>query len=927
MDKRETRLRAVTYMRRRGRRRFQPSQPWWLYSSLGLLVFLIITTPLLFVTVSTVAAAGSALAIYNTYEAEVRDGVNKISAMRERDLFESTRIYDRHGILLYEVVDQGRRTPVPLDDLPKIVIDATVSTEDDTFWDNPGFNPGSVARAVVQNLTGGRILSGFSTITQQLVRHVAFDYEERISQSYERKVKEVVLAWVMTQRMSKREILETYLNEIYYGNLAYGIEAAAKTFFGKSARDLTPPEATFLVGLPAAPLGMDPFTEAGFRRARIRQREVLNIMVQHNDLTQAEADSIYAQGVQLVPEDKRQVSLLAPHFVHYVRQQLDDQFGPDRVNRGGLQVTTTLDLRMQQVAETVAKQQVALLAKQNVSNASLVALKNDTGEILTMLGSVDYWDRTIQGRVNMAVAERQPGSSMKPITYAAALERGITAAEVIWDVKHKEKLTNNQVYEPKNYDEKFHGPVRLRSALANSYNIPAIKLIKRVGVQETIDAAHRLGVTGLNRGPQWYGLSLTLGGGEVSLLGMTTAYSTLARLGYLIPPAAILNVKDGAGNLVYQYTPPTPQLVMNPAAAYIVTDFMSDEAARIPAFGPNSPLKLTQPAAVKTGTTNDYRDNWTLGYTPYMTVGVWVGNADNAAMINSTGVTGAAPIWHDFFEEVFTDGDILNELRPAPNAPLQQTFLRPPGVVEAQICELGPICNKRVRELFVSGTEPREDPAWKSIDVVTIEAGTVKYMCQARPHDIATVKINMLQMPTDPEELKEVREWLKEAKWPMLPPSPCSDEWLALASAGLNPDDKESVDEAIATGQVNPNEIAQRRPTPPPPAQQGGGMPLTTGVLGAITGPNNDSVVTGVTPVTGVVNFNPNEIQFYKIEYRLLGDNWTTIGDVHRTSKTGILETWHAEVLPPGLYQLRLVLVKKDGNFIVPSQVTVRKLS
>ena len=901
------------------------SQSWWLFL-VAAVISVLLLTPILFVTATTAAAAGSALVVYNAFEAEVRDGMGKINTIRDRDLFESTRIYDRNGILLYEIVDQGRRTPVSLDEVPKVVIDATVATEDDTFWENPGFDPPSIARAFYQNFSGGRIVSGFSTITQQLVRHVAFDYEERVGQSYERKVKEVVLAWVMTQRMGKREILQTYLNEIYYGNLSYGIEAAAKTFFGKSARDLNQAEGTFLVGLPQSPLDMDPFTEAGYKRARARQQTVLSLMVRHGYLTEAEADRIFDQGVNLVPEDKRQVSLIAPHFVTYVRQQLEDRFGVDRVNRGGLQVTTTLDLRMQEMAENVARQQVAQLAKQHVTNAAVVALKNDTGEILSMVGSVDYWDATIQGRVNVAVSERQPGSSIKPITYAAGIERGVTPADIIWDVKMKEKLTNNEFYEPKNYDEKWHGPVRMRTALANSYNIPAVKMIKRVGVQETIDAAHRLGINGLNRGTDWYGLSLTLGGGEVTLLDMTTAYSTFARMGHLIPPASILKVVDNQERVLYQYTPPQPQLVMNPAVAYIITDMLSDEPARIPAFGPNSPLKLTQPAAVKTGTTNDYKDNWTLGYTPYMTVGVWVGNADNTAMINSTGVTGAAPIWHDFFETVFKTPEVLEVLRPGPGAPLQQTFVRPPGVVEAEICAIGPTCARKERELFLTEAKPpKDDPAWQVVNVVSFQADKTTRSCAARPGDAGAKPMTVLKLPTDNDEKKEAQTWLQQAKWPTAAPAPCTDTWLALAAAGIDPEDPAAVAKAKLEGTPTPAVPGQT--APPPSAAQAGANPgpVRSGQVAVISGPVNDTTVSGAVPVVGVVQFNPAEYQFYKVEYRRQGGDWITIGDTHAVSRSGVLETWHAEALPPGVYQLRLVLVKLDGNFIVPSQVTVRK--
>ncbi len=936
MNKNYARLRAIAYSRRRERRQIHPSQPWWLYLGLGFLGVVILVPLLVFLT-TTALAAGSALVVYNRYAGELRDGIDKVSSVRDRDLFQSTRIYDRNGVLLYEIVDQGRRTPVSIDDMPKALLDATVATEDDTFWDNPGFDPVSLVRAVGQNFLGGRTLSGASTITQQLVRHVAFPYEERVSQTYERKIKEIVLAWVMTQRMGKREILQTYLNEIYYGNLSYGIEAAAKTFFGKSAKDLTPAESAFLAGLPQAPLDLDPFSPSGFERARARQKVVLGLMARHGYITDKEADDLYNQGVNLVPEDKRQVSLLAPHFVNYIRRELEDRFGPDKVNRGGLQVITSLDIRMQSVAEEVARRRVAELKAQNVTNSALVALKNDTGEILAMLGSVDYWDNSIDGRVNVSVRERQPGSSMKPITYAAALERGISPAEILWDVPMKEKMTDGTFYEPHNYDEKWHGPVRMRDALANSYNIPAVKVIKQVGVQETIDAAHRLGITGLNRGPQWYGLSLTLGGGEVTLLDMATAYSTLAREGQLIPPEGLLKVTDGDKNVLYEYKPPQPQLVMNPAATYIVTNYLSDENARIPAFGPNSALKLTQPAAVKTGTTNDYRDNWTLGYTPYMTVGVWAGNSDNSPMIKSSGVTGAAPIWHDFFEAIFASPELLEVLRPTPGAPLKQTFDRPADVVEANICAVGPTCSRQIKELFIKGTEPKSPyDGWQTVRTLSVETQTdtdqgpqKKVLMCAAPSSMVTgtSQVSMLTMPKDPEEAKQVSGWLQTAKWPTASLPPCSEDWLALAQAGANPNNPQAVATAAATPtRVAPPDApsAASRVAALPPQNQGGGMALQQAPVAGITSPANESVVNGAVAVTGGAQFNPAEVQFYKVEYRPMGGDWITIGDVHKRPTSGNLETWHTEALAPGVYQLRLVLVKADGNFMVPSQVTVR---
>ncbi len=651
-----------------------------------------------------------------------------IDDLRERaSQFETARVFDARGNVLYDILDPqaGRRTYITLDKMAPALIAATIATEDQNFYEHPGFDPVGILRAIWQNLQAGDTVSGASTITQQLVRALVLPPEEAAQRTNLRKIREIILAAEITRRYSKTEILELYLNEINYGNLAYGVEAAAETYFNKPANVLTLSEAAMLAGLPQSPAVYDIYTNP--EAVRARQRDVLFLMVSLSEergcipvRLNAEATP---QRVCVNAEDMGQAMLdlgtrtftpprssaRFPHWVNYVRQLVEERFGAQALYRSGYNIYTTLEPDLQVLAENAVAEQVAALAERNVTNGALVALRPGTGEIVVLVGSDDYNDPR-DGQINMALVPRQPGSSIKPLTYALAFERGWTPATLVWDVPTEFPDGANPAYAPVNYDGRFHGPTLVRGALANSYNIPAVKALQFVGVYGTlvgegaqveaksglIPFLETLGVDTLTRTD--YGLSLTLGGGEVPLMEMVGAYGALAQGGRRVFPVAVLKVTDARGNLICQQPlspaqvvadPPPCQPppanwgaeVLSPQTAYLISDILTDNDARAPAFGLDSPLRLSFPAAVKTGTTNDYRDNWTIGYTPDLVTGVWVGNADYTEMERTSGVTGAAPIWHAFMELALSG---------------QATWFTPPaGLVEKEICA-------------VSGAEPSE---------------------------------------------------------------------------------------------------------------------------------------------------------------------------------------------------------------------------
>ncbi len=635
----------------------------------------------------------------------------------------SSKVYDRHGRLLFEMPPpySGFHSPVALDEMPLALRQAIVATEDARFYEHPGFDLAAILRSAWLNAQSGEIVSGASTITQQLARNLLMSPEERYEQTYTRKLREAILAWRITHRYSKDEILALYLNEIYFGNLAYGVEAAAQTYFGKPVRDLDLAECALLAGLAQSPPYYNPFEHAD--RAEKRQAVVLGLMVEQGYVTEAEARQAEAEKLYFAPAP---FDIRAPHFVMYVRGLLEEELGLARLEQGGLRIYTTLDLDLNETARDVVRHRLARLAAcdgepancppggHNVRNAALVALDPATGEILAMLGSPDYFSARIDGAVNGTTALRQPGSSIKPITYAAAFESGIgskggalTPATMMLDVRTSFVTKEGASYVPLNYDLQFRGPVRLREALASSYNLIAVKVLDTIGVQSMTGLARRLGITTFDD-PDRIGLAVTLGGGEVRLLEEAAAYAAFANGGYAVRPVAVQRVEDAAGNVLLSAPPLVPpvagghrgEAVLDERVAYLISNILSDNVARIPSFGELSPLKLTRPAAVKTGTTTDFRDNWTVGYTPDLVVGVWTGNADNEPMRDISGVSGAAPIWHDFMEAALKGTPVRD-------------FERPEGLVEVEVCALsgllpGPNCPHRVTELFLEGTAPTE---------------------------------------------------------------------------------------------------------------------------------------------------------------------------------------------------------------------------
>lgn len=630
---------------------------------------------------------------------------------------ESSKIYDRNGSLLYTINNptEGQRTNLSFEEIPLVMKQAIIAAEDRNFYSNPGFDIRGISRAVLGVVTG-RYAGGGSTITQQLARAVFLTPEFSI----ERKLREIILAYQISQQLNKDETLALYLNRIAFGNLAYGIEAAANVYFDKPARDLTLAEATMLAGIVQAPSRLNPFVNK--EGARERQLYVLNQMVENDFITEAEAAETYANEPTYSQRDQ---PFLAPHFVFYVRKLLEERYGSQTVYEGGLNVTTTLDLDYQRLAERAAREQITKLAAHNASNAALIALDPKTGEILAMLGSVDHGDQTIDGEVNVTTSLRQPGSAIKPVFYAAAFEKGWTPATLIWDVPFAITIPGSPVYAPKNYDEKFHGPATVRAALANSYNIPAVKAAQFVGVNDGIAMARRLGITSFDD-ETYYGPAVVLGGAEVRLLDLASVYSVFATNGLYRPPEAILKITDSAGNVLYEYDPPEGVQKLSPQITFLITDILSDNEARTPLFGENSFLRLSRAAAAKTGTTDNSKDNWTFGYTPNLVAGVWVGNSDGSPMKETSGLTGAAPIWQNFMEEVLKSLPVEEFERPADL--VQVEVCRATGMVATPYCDETldqeslaalctlvsgyqnvPDCGGIYWEYFIAGTEPTEE--------------------------------------------------------------------------------------------------------------------------------------------------------------------------------------------------------------------------
>ncbi len=623
---------------------------------------------------------------------------------------QSSKIYSRDGELLYTIYASRNQSFVSLDRIPKYLQQATISIEDKNFYNHGAIDIKGIARAAYVTLSHKSVQGG-STITQQLVRNSLLTLDRTIT----RKIKEVLLSFVVESIYSKNRILEMYLNQVSYGGTAWGVEAASQIYFGKDVSKLTLSESAFLAGLPQAPSVYSPFGSHP-ENGKGRQLQVLQAMKDSGYITKEQQEK--AKNEELV-FNQIQDTIVAPHFVFFIKDLLVQQYGEKMVEQGGLTVTTSLDLDVQKVAEDAIATEEATLTGKNWYNAASMVTRPGTGEVLAMVGSRNYFDTERDGNVNVTISKRQPGSSIKPINYATGLIKGYTAATPFVDQKTCFPNPTGAAYCPLNYDLKFHGVQQMRYALANSFNIPAVKMLKLNGLEAMIATASAMGINSFTD-PERYGLSLTLGGGEVTMVEMTEAYGVFANSGYKIGLHPILKVTDSKGKTIQQYKPVESPLlgkkVLPDGVAYIISNILSDNGARSASFGSNSPLNIKgQTVSVKTGTTNDYRDNWTIGYTPSFVVATWVGNNDNKPLQGVvSGITGAAPIWHQIMAK-------LLEGKPA------ETLNKPDNVIGATICSTSGllpqaagspyVCPTRY-EYFIKGTVPRNvDPGLRKVFV------------------------------------------------------------------------------------------------------------------------------------------------------------------------------------------------------------------
>ncbi|MGQ9492455.1 MAG: transglycosylase domain-containing protein [Anaerolineae bacterium] len=807
---------------------------------------------------------GTVFAVY-AYYSEQLPSAEEIGH-RAVSSFKTTKIYDRTGQhLLYELLppEGGDRTFVPLYLIPEHVRYATIALEDRTFYVNPaGINIEGLVRAVINNLRGLPVQGG-SSIAQQLIRNVIMTPEERAQRSYARKIKEVILAYELTRQYpgveGKDRILEWYLNTVSYGFPA-GVGAAAEFYFGKPVWELDLAEAAMLAHIPQYP-ALNPIDN--FEKAKQRQEIVLDQMYLQGYISAEEAWAAKHEELHVV---SKRFDITAPHFVMYVRQLLEKKFGPDTVYRGGLRVYTTLDLDLQTEAERIAREYIAEVQEaHNVHNAAVVVLDVKTGEILSMVGSLDYFDPSIAGQVNVAISPRQPGSSFKPFTYVTAFAQGYTPATMIMDVRTSFPDYPNPPYVPENHDRRFRGPVLARQALACSLNVPAVAMLYRAGVKNVLDTAHRMGINTLTR--EYYGLSLTLGGGEVTLLDLVYAYSVFANSGVMVGepvpaedlkpgfrelnPVAILRVENTEGDVIYEYSEPQRKEVISPQLAYLITNILSDNHARVGTFGPNSVINLGPNVAVKTGTTTDYRDAWTVGYNPQVSVGVWVGNTDNQPMERMPGSRGAGPIWRGIMEWL---------LQRLPEAKFQQ----PDGLEWVEVDATSgllptPYSTRKIKEVFIKGTAPTEyDNVHRPFRICRVSGKLATMFC---PHEVVEEQVFDVYPP-------EASDWVRENQIPQPPTTYCDVH---------------------------------------------GPSPTTLDI--AIAAPSLYTHVTGVVPIFG--NARPGDFRLYRVEYGA-GSNpvqWIPIGgDHYNRVENNILEYWDVSQLPDGLYTVQLVVIEGSGN-------------
>ena len=590
----------------------------------------------------------------------------------------ATHILDRNGKLLYKIFKDEKRTPVKVENLPDHIVQATIATEDKDFLQHRGISiVGGIFRAIKDTLLKQQ-LQGGSTITQQLVKSALLTPERTIR----RKVKEIILALWTERIYSKVEILQMYLNQVPYGGSSYGIEEASKTYFGKSAKDLTLEQAALLAGLPQAPSLYSPYANPDL--AKSRRNNVLKNMLDEKYITSDQYNKTIKAPIDVISP---QTTIKAPHFVFYVKNQLIDEFGIRKVEEGGLNLKTSLDLEIQESVEAILTEEIDKIRNLNVTNGAVLVTKPSTGEIIAMVGSVDYFSNPF-GAFNVTTANRQPGSSIKPLMYSHALEGSFTAATILEDTPVVFNIPGARPYRPVNYDGKFHGKLPLRYALANSYNIPAVKTLNSIGVSNFIEHAREMGISTWEDSSR-FGLSLTLGGGEVKMTDMAKSFGVFANQGIRQELSPIIEVRNSSGDIIYEDSNDSKR-VLDPGVSFIISDILSDNIARAYAFGRGSTLEIPgYKVAVKTGTTNDKKDNWTIGYTPEYLVVVWVGNNDNTPMNQylTSGITGASPIWNRVMSMLLTEYSTRN------------TWFEKPVNITEKICYGGKV------EYFISGTD------------------------------------------------------------------------------------------------------------------------------------------------------------------------------------------------------------------------------
>lgn len=670
----------------------------------------------------------------------------------------STKILDRNGEVLYDIYEDKKRTPVELDEIPEYLKQATIAIEDKNFYQHQGFDVAGMTRALFNIVFKGR-LQGGSTLTQQLVKNALLTPERTIF----RKAREFILTVQIERQFEKDEILAMYLNEVPYGGTAWGVEAASEMYFGKSVEDLNLVESAFLAGLPQRPSVYSPYSSSP--DAYVGRTQTVLRRMREDGYIDEELEEAAVEEIENLEFSGKGADFKAPHFVQYVQKVLEERYGERIVEQGGLMVTTTLDLELQERAQEIVAEEIADVESLHITNGAVVVMDPQTGEILAMVGSKDFNDPDYDGQVNVTLSLRQPGSAIKPITYVTGLKKGYTASTLIMDVPTEFPGGVGQpTYKPVNYDGEYRGPIQVRYALGNSINVAAVKMLAKVGIEDTLETAYRLGLTSLEPTRETLnrvGLSLTLGGGEVRLLELTTAYSAFMNKGYNVEPISILKVEDSNGKVLENVKPKKKKQVLTEEEAFIIADILSDNGARELVFGSNSLLNVPgRTLAVKTGTTNDKRDNWTIGGNPQTVVGVWVGNNDNSPMLQvASGISGASPIWRRI---------TLEALEGEPNIGFDQ----PSNIVTAAVDTVSGYAAHdgfpSRTEFFIPGTQPGKDPVHVKLKVCKTDGKL------ATPSDVASGNYEEKEFfvfkvddptagPDDPNRWQEgVDAWLAE---------------------------------------------------------------------------------------------------------------------------------------------------------------------